>query len=138
MLIGELSRRSGLSRDTIRFYEKNGLIQVTRGERRDNNYKEYSEDVLKKLLAVKRIKGFGFTLREIADILQLMEINEATCDKLEETISSKIEWIDEQIRLLNATKMLLLSGIQRCQSSACTSTNDTKALCRALDEQVAK
>ena len=41
MLIGELSNRCSLSRDTIRFYEKQGLIRVSWEERRSNNYKEY-------------------------------------------------------------------------------------------------
>ncbi|WP_374759669.1 MerR family DNA-binding transcriptional regulator [Dyadobacter chenhuakuii] len=45
MLIGELSKQTDLSRDTIRFYEKQGLIAVGRKERRFNNYKEYSEHV---------------------------------------------------------------------------------------------
>ena len=46
MLIGELSQRTNLSRDTIRFYEKQGIISVSRKERRDNNYKEYSDYML--------------------------------------------------------------------------------------------
>ena len=62
MLIGELSKQSGLSRDTIRFYEKQRLIEVGLKERRFNIYKEYSQDTLQRLLHIKRIKGFGFTL----------------------------------------------------------------------------
>jgi DNA-binding transcriptional MerR regulator len=42
MLIGKLVKETGLSKDTIRFYEKHGLISVNRKERRSNNYKEYS------------------------------------------------------------------------------------------------
>ena len=53
MLIGELSKACGLSRDTIRFYEKHGLIAVGKRERRFNNYKEYSEETLKRLLSIK-------------------------------------------------------------------------------------
>ena len=46
MLIGELSKACEMSRDTIRFYEKNGLIAIGKKERRFNNYKEYSRETL--------------------------------------------------------------------------------------------
>jgi DNA-binding transcriptional MerR regulator len=73
MLIGELSRKSGLSRDTIRFYEKLGLIRLGRRQRRANNYKEYPPEVLRRLLSINQLKEFGFTLAEIAEILDLLE-----------------------------------------------------------------
>ena len=52
MLIGELSKRTGFSHDTIRFCEKKGLIEVDKKERRDNNYKEYPETVLDRLMLI--------------------------------------------------------------------------------------
>ena len=54
MLIGELSAKTGLTRDTIRFYEKEGLIKIARKQRRENNYKEYDETVLERLNLIKR------------------------------------------------------------------------------------
>ncbi len=56
MLLGELSKPTGFSHDIIRFYEKKGLIQMEKKERRDNNYKEYSETVYDKLILIKTIK----------------------------------------------------------------------------------
>ncbi len=43
MLIGQLAQRTGFTRDTIRFYEKHGLIQMPHKARRENNYKEYPD-----------------------------------------------------------------------------------------------
>ena len=48
--------------DTIRFYEKQGLVRVGRKERRDNNYKEYPEGIVARLLTIKRMKNIEFTL----------------------------------------------------------------------------
>ncbi len=92
MLIGELSSKTGLSRDTIRFYEKQGLISVARKERRFNNYEEYSEETLQRLLSVKVIKSFGFTLNEASDLLDMIEMNEATCNNVsrDDVFHSKI------------------------------------------------
>ena len=69
MLIGELVARSGLTKDTIRFYEKKGLIALDQKSRRENNYKEYSEHVLEKLMLIRRLKDMGFTLTEVDTFL---------------------------------------------------------------------
>jgi len=90
MLIGQLSEACGLSRDTIRFYEKQGLISVGRKERRFNNYKEYTEQTLKILLSIKRLKGFGFTLNEIGELLDMLGANTATCGNVSNKIDEKV------------------------------------------------
>src|SRR5258708_675844 len=97
MLIGELSAKTGLSRDTIRFYEKEGLIRVGRKQRRKNNYKEYDETVLERLHLIKRIKNFGFTLHEAADLLSLIAVNAATCDEMRTRATQKVAVIDGKI-----------------------------------------
>lgn len=117
MLIGELSSRSGLSKDTIRFYEKHGLIAISRKERRENNYKEYSDEVLNRLLTIKLIKGFGFTLNETSDLLDLMEINQATCNNVEGKIRSKIELLDSKIKELIDIRTMLIKGVSNCSGT---------------------
>ena len=114
MLIGQLVSRTGLSKDTIRFYEKHGLITVSSKERRNNNYKEYSTDVLERLLTIKRLKGFGFTLNEVSDLLDMIEINEASCKNVSEKISDKVSLLDEKIRELITIRTLLLNGVSKC------------------------
>ncbi|WP_157986717.1 MerR family transcriptional regulator [Chitinophaga alhagiae] len=128
MLIGELSKRSGFSRDTIRFYEKQGLIRVGRRERRENNYKEYSEDILRQLLLLRKIKSYGFTLNESAGIIALMEENLATCNRVSEAASGKIQTINARIQELENLKELLQSGVDACMSGCCSP--DTDENCR--------
>ena len=118
MLIGELSKVSGLSRDTIRFYEKNGLIAVGKKERRFNNYKEYSEETLKRLLSIKQLKGFGFTLNEIADLLDMLDVNEATCKNVSHKIDEKVLLLNQKIKELKAVRKQLLDGKENCQNEA--------------------
>lgn len=115
MLIGELSAKTGLSRDTIRFYEKEGLISIGRKQRRENNYKEYDETVLERLNAIKRIKNFGFTLNETADLLSLIAVNGATCDEVRGRINKKIAVIDNKIDDLLQLRQQLLTNIQICR-----------------------
>ncbi len=119
MLIGELSKRTGFTRDAIRFYEKQGLITLKRRERRVNNYKEYSEVVLRRLLLFKKIKSYGFTLNEAAEIIALLDANLASCDVISKTASDKIMIIDKKIQELKALKSLLKSSIENCKSGCC-------------------
>lgn len=115
MLIGELSKACGLSRDTIRFYEKHGLITVGKKERRFNNYKEYSEETLKRLLSIKQLKGFGFTLNEISELLDMLEVNIATCKNVSHKIDEKILLINQKIKALKTVRKQLSEGKQNCE-----------------------
>ena len=116
MLIGQLVKETGLTKDTIRFYEKHGLISVSRKERRENNYKEYSPEVKEKLLTVKRLKNFGFTLNEVSDLLEMIEMNEASCNNVWHKINEKVSLLDEKIRELIAVRTMLLNGAKKCQT----------------------
>ena len=123
MLIGELSRLTGFSRDTIRFYEKEGLIKVGRKQRKENNYKDYSEDILRRLLIIKKLKGFGFTLNETADLLVMIEENMAFCNVVNEKVEVKVKMIDEKIKELENIKNMLLNGVALCLNG-CAPTAD--------------
>ncbi len=124
MLIGELSNKTRLSRDTIRFYEKQGLISIGRKERRENNYKEYSEDTFQKLISIKRIKSFGFTLNETEEFLALLDRDAATCENVAEKMSKKLCKIDEKIRELQELKTSLSGNLKACLSSCCESDSN--------------
>ncbi len=114
MLIGQLVKETGLSKDTIRFYEKHGLISVNHKERRSNNYKEYSKEILQRLLTIKRLKNFGFTLNEVSELLEMIEMNEASCSNVSDKITEKVNVLDEKIRELIAVRTMLLNGVKKC------------------------
>lgn len=114
MLIGELSRKTGLSKDTIRFYEKRGMISLGYKQRRANNYKEYSDEVFDRLQVIKRIKHLGFTLNEITDFLALIDMKEATCHYIAGRITEKVALLDLEIEALTSQRRRLLAGMQQC------------------------
>ena len=114
MLIGELSGQSGLSRDTIRFYEKQGLIKVSRKQRRANNYKEYPAVILHQLETIKSLKSYGFTLSEIRETMQSWEAGTFDCKEKKVQTFNKITAIEEQIRQLILVRESLLKSIEHC------------------------
>jgi DNA-binding transcriptional MerR regulator len=130
MLIGELAKLTGLSRDTIRFYEKQGLFQASRKDLRFNNYKEYSVDVLEKLRTVKRLKHFGFTLGEAAEYLALIEHNQASCGSVSARMNQRVEAIDQKIAQLQQLRNLLTQSVTDCLN--CRSARNTAENCPIL------
>lgn len=119
MLIGELSKRTGLSRDTIRFYEKKGLIRLSGGERAKNNYKDYPESVFDRLTLIKTIKALGFTLHEIDQFMKEWGETSASCNSLQYHLLDKMDRIDRQIKLLLSVKERLVISLEKCSSNSC-------------------
>lgn len=119
MLIGELVERSGLTKDTIRFYEKKGLITLGTKSRRNNNYKEYSEQVLEKLTLIRKLKDLGFTLNEIDTFLELWRDEDANCKNLKYTLENKLLLINEQILKLLELKNRLTESVIKCNNDDC-------------------
>jgi DNA-binding transcriptional MerR regulator len=119
MLIGELVERSGLTKDTIRFYEKKGLINLDRKSRRENNYKEYSEQVLEKLMLIRKLKDMGFTLNEIDTFLELWRDEDANCKNLKYTLENKLLLINEQMLKLTELKNRLTESVLKCNNDDC-------------------
>ncbi len=117
MLIGQISKLSGLSRDTIRFYEKKELIKVEVSDTPFNNYKNYTRETLQRLLLIKQAKSFGFTLNEIAKLLVSVDENTATCSFFYEKVKTKIISIDEEIQILLETKNRILQNLKLAENN---------------------
>ncbi len=135
MLIGELSKRSGLTKDTIRFYEKQGLIPEARKVHTFNNYKEYTEETLSRLLTIKKIKSFGFTLNESAELLDMVELNTATCDNVAERVADKVELIEGKIKELEELKAQMIRKVYECRSCCAPQTLSENCPILILEEQ---
>ena len=128
MLIGELAERTGLTRDTIRFYEKRGLISLDGKTRRKNNYKEYSEPVLEQLKVIVKLKEMSFTLNEINTFLELRLKEDASCGNLRYTLENKIILVNEQIQKLTDFKSRLSGSLKKCNNNDCEFENTIPSL----------
>lgn len=72
MRIGELSEKSGVSRDTIRFYERNGLITSVVGDSETNNYRDYAQDNVMRLDFFTQARDAGMSIADLRDIVDAM------------------------------------------------------------------
>lgn len=96
MFISELEKKTGLTRHTIRFYEKEGFLEKRHIRRGENNYRDYSEEAVALLLNMKAGQAAGFTLAELKEVREADETNELTLQKKVELIRQKIDDIDRK------------------------------------------
>ncbi|NJM08799.1 MerR family transcriptional regulator [Candidatus Gracilibacteria bacterium] len=80
MRIGELAQKTGVSPDTIRFYEKQGLLDASLHDRHANNYRMYRDEAVERLLLIKQAKRFGFTLSELKQLGQQWDADSLSHD----------------------------------------------------------
>lgn len=113
MQIRDLVKQSHFSRDTIRYYEKLGLIEGIPTPRSDNNYKQYSAQVLARLQHIDRLKHCGFTLKEIKNLL-VVNPDQSVCADLPAQVADKIAAIEEKIQVLRVYKQSLMQIAQQC------------------------
>lgn len=113
--IGQVARRAGVEVDTIRFYERRGLLEEP--PRSDSGYRLYSDEAVERLQFIRRAKDLGFTLNEIDDLLPLLAAPTTPTTKLREQAQSKLENIDAKLRALERMRDTLLELVQACDQS---------------------
>jgi MerR family copper efflux transcriptional regulator len=96
MLIKELEKKTGLTRHTIRFYEKQGFLESHSFRREENNYRNYSEGTVAYLMMLKAGQAAGFTLAELKELINADEANELPLQRKVELLRQKIRDIDRK------------------------------------------
>lgn len=114
MKIGELSKLTGFTKDTIRWYEKIGLIQLDKNSRYENNYRNYESSVVEKLMLIRQIKSFGFTLNEIKEFMLLQKHDHLNCNSVSNIFDNRLRSIEQKILELENFKSKLLQLKKVC------------------------
>ncbi|MCP9832788.1 MULTISPECIES: heavy metal-responsive transcriptional regulator [unclassified Cyanobium] len=114
MKIGVLASRSGLTVKTLRYYEDLGLLPAI--GRSEGGYRLFTEESLRRLEFIRRLKTLGLSLEEIQGCLAVHDAGELPCGDIEIQLGRQIKRIDGQIRELRQLRMELqelLAGWQR-------------------------
>ena len=113
--IGEVARLSGVGIETIRYYERQGLLAEP--DRRPSGYRQYDQTVVTRLQFIRRAKELGFTLAEINELLELWFDTTTTCHHVRQRAEQKIADIEEKIRSLQKMKRSLKKIVEQCEGS---------------------
>lgn len=112
LTIGKLAKQAGLGIETVRFYERQGLIEPP--PRTDSNYRIYPEEEVNRLKFIKRSKDLGFTLKEIKELLYLQHDPHATKADIKKRTEEKIVDIKKKVRDLVRIQEALEHLVSSC------------------------
>ncbi len=130
LTIGQVARRAAIGIETVRFYERQGLIEEP--ARKESGYRQYPEDVIARLRFIKRAKELGFSLKEIKELLGLRVDPDTTCREIKRQAEAKIADIEGRIQALQRIKNALLQLTAVCRGHGPTSECP---ILDALDEE---
>lgn len=94
--IGELSKQTGIGIETLRFYEKSGLLD--KPARTYSGYRMYSSDVLDRLKFIKQAQVLGFSLDEIKKVIDDARAGHSPCDEVRDIVRKRLEEMDQRMR----------------------------------------
>ena len=112
---GELAKQAGVNVETLRFYEREGLLAEP--PRRASGYREYPPATVQRIRFIQRAKELGFTLREIKGLLELRVDPETTCAEVREHAVEKIANVKQKISDLKTIERALNKLMNSCRGS---------------------
>lgn len=124
LTIGQLAYQMGIKSDTVRHYEKIGIL--TYALRSKNGYRKYDESSKKKLFFILKAKKIGFTLQEIKKLIMLSQVSQSQCHNIQEQVILKLDLIKEKMEELENIRESLQELLVQCQSnkkSKCNTLN---------------
>ena len=114
LTIGQAAKLSGVGVETIRFYERQGLIEQP--PKTDNGFRRYPPETVRKIRFIRRAKEIGFSLREIRELLGFYFDTQTRCEDVQERARIKIADIEARIADLEKMKSALQALVDECGS----------------------
>lgn len=111
--IGQLSRLAGVGLETIRYYEREGLISEP--PRRASGYRQYPADALARLHFIRQAKALGFSLKDIKELFELRVAPGATCADIRERAEAKIADVRAKLKMLRQMERALAKVTAACR-----------------------
>ena len=114
--IGQLAETAGVGVETLRFYEREGLIE--KPERTSSGYRAYDEEVVPRLQFIRRAQNLGFTLKEIRDLIALHYRPGSDCTDIRQVAETKLQSVEEKIRDLEQMRDTLRGLVASCRGGS--------------------
>jgi MerR family copper efflux transcriptional regulator len=117
--IGQLAKAAGVGVETVRFYEREGLLAEP--PRRRSGYRQYPREAIARIRFIRRAKDLGFTLKEITELLELRIDPDKSCADVRALAKAKIADVDAKIEDLTRIKAALETLARACRGKGPTS-----------------
>lgn len=130
--IGRVSAQTGLSVDTIRFYEKEGLLErVTRTE---GGFRLFSARDIQRIQFIRRAQKLGFSLPEVRELLILQHDDREACCHVRDLLQSKLTAVRGKLRQLTVLEEELKKSLRKCEQELKASPVKHAGSCPVLEE----
>ncbi len=126
--IGQVAKQAEVSVETIRFYERKGLLEEP--QRKASGYRQYSNNSIRQLALIRQAKQLGFSLMQIAELLSLQIDPTKDCSDIQGLAKHKLHEVEGKIKSLRKIKQALQSLINQCPSEG---TSEECPILDALD-----
>ncbi|MBF0160215.1 MAG: MerR family transcriptional regulator [Magnetococcales bacterium] len=133
MRIGELARRTGCDVETVRYYEREGLL--TAPERDVSGYRRYQPHHLAMLQFVRHGRSLSMKLSDIRQLLDFRRHPEGDCSGVNQILDTQIARVDEQIAALHTLKEQLIALRNECEQRQ---TTEQCGILRSLDQSISR
>jgi DNA-binding transcriptional MerR regulator len=118
--IGQVAAQADVSVDTVRFYERRGVLPAP--HRRPSGYREYEPSTVERIRTARALQHLGFTLEEVIDALRAHDAGTATCASEVWRLEAAVDRIDAKIAELRRTRRAITTTIEECRSGRCRFT----------------
>jgi MerR family mercuric resistance operon transcriptional regulator len=115
MTVGTVANRAEVKIDTIRYYERQGLLP--KASRTRSGYRTFNEATVQRLRFIKNAQALGFTLKEVKQLLAMRVTGGSTCSDLRDCAESKVADIERKIESLQAMKRALQQLVSACTAN---------------------
>ena len=111
MRIGELAKAAGVSPDTLRYYEREGLLPLA--HRTPSGYRDYGPEALEDLQFIKKAQALGLKLSEVHKILEISSGGQAPCEHVRSSVTGRLAEVEQRLRELRALRLTLRETLER-------------------------
>lgn len=119
MNIGDVARQSGVTVETLRYYEREGLIAAA--GRDANGYRRFEQEAIRRVRFIKRAQEAGFSLKDVNGLLSFRASSAAACPDIRDLALHKIDEIDAKIATLTRMRTVLATWAEECRDAAAIS-----------------
>lgn len=112
MRIGELARATGTNAETIRYYEREGILPAA--DRTHSNYRDYSADHLATLGFVRRARELGFSMAQVRQLLALSDHDDKPCEDVDRLVGQQLADVERKIADLSLLRAELSQMARSC------------------------
>jgi MerR family copper efflux transcriptional regulator len=132
MQIGEVAKRSSLTVDAIRFYEKRKLLP--KAVRSAGRFRLYGQGTVERLLFIHQMQGLGFSLREVGELIQLRERKVEACESVKELLGAKLIDVRAKLQELRHLESELETDWRKCNRELHHRRRHVACACPVLEE----